>query len=111
MVKVGSFTISILAAVLLQVLLRATIAFEHRVRAYFSSRPGGMAKFLRISSAVLILFVSKFIMLAALDLVFGDQLLFRGPFHGVFAFVAVVVAMLVAEEFTFRFYRRLSPVE
>ncbi|MDX1507672.1 MAG: hypothetical protein R3358_05295, partial [Woeseiaceae bacterium] len=37
-VTVDSFTISILAAILLQVLLKATLALEHRVAQYFNSR-------------------------------------------------------------------------
>jgi hypothetical protein len=107
-VAVGSFTISILAAILLQILLKATLALEHRVAAYFSSKSGGAAKFLRLFSAWLILFGSKFVMLGAIDLVFGDNVLFTGPLHGVVAFILVVVVMLVAEEAVARIYRRLS---
>jgi hypothetical protein len=36
-VTVDSFTISILAAVLLQVLLKTTLALEHKVAGYFSA--------------------------------------------------------------------------
>ncbi|NIV17257.1 MAG: hypothetical protein GWN47_02360 [Woeseiaceae bacterium] len=107
-VTVGSFTISILAAVLLQVLLKATLALEHRVAEYFKSRSGGMAKFLRLFTAWLILFGSKFVMLGAIDIVFGDAVLFTGPLHGVVAFIVVVVVMLIAEEAIARVYRRLA---
>ena len=108
-VTVESFTISILVAVLLQVLLKATLALEHRVAAYFSTKSGGMARFLRVFTAWLILFGSKFVMLGAIDLVFGDHVLFTGPWHGVVAFIVVVVAMLVVEELAVRFFRRLAP--
>ena len=107
-VIVDSFTISILAAILLQVLLRATLILEHKVAAYFNAKSGGLAKFLRYFTAWLILFGSKFVMLGAIDLVFGEDVEFAGPLHGVVAFIAVVVVMLAAEELVARFYRRLA---
>ena len=105
LVSIGSFTTSILAAVLLQVLLKATLALEHKVAGYFSSRSGAMAKFLRFFTAWLILFGSKFVMLGAIDFAFGDDVAFTGPLHGVVAFIVVVVVMLVAEEMAVRLYR------
>jgi hypothetical protein len=110
-VTVDSFTISILAAVLLQLLLKATLALEHRVASYFNARSGAMARFLRLFTAWLILFGSKFIMLGAIDFVFGDDVAFTGPLHGVIAFITVVVVMLAAEELVTRFYRRLATTD
>ena len=40
-VSVDSFTIMLLAAVILQVLLKLTIVVEHKVAAFFNARPGG----------------------------------------------------------------------
>ncbi len=40
-VSIDSFTTSLLAAVLLQILLKLTLAIEHRVAAYFETKPGG----------------------------------------------------------------------
>jgi hypothetical protein len=108
-VTINSFSISILAAVLLQVLLKATLAIEHRVAAHFNAKSGSFAKIMRFFSAWLILFGSKFIMLGAINFAFGDDVLFAGPLHGVVAFIAVVVVMLVAEELITRLYRRLAP--
>lgn len=108
LVTIGSFTVSALAAVLLQVLLQATLALEHRVAALFRAKPGNFAKFMRFFTAWLILFGSKFVMLGALDLAFGDDILFAGPLHGVVAFIVVIVAMLAAEEIAVRIYRRLG---
>ncbi len=107
-VTVGSFTISLLAAILLQILLKATIALEHRVATYFESTPGSLAKFLRWFCAWLILFGSKFVMMEAINLLFGDRVLFTGPLDGVFAFIVVVVAMVVAEGIAARIYRSLA---
>lgn len=108
-VSIDSFTISILAAVMLQLLLKATLAFEHRVASFFNSKSGGLAKFLRFFCAWLILFGSKFLMLGAIDVTFGERVAFTGPLHGVAAFIVVVVAMLAVEEGVLRFYRSLRP--
>jgi len=107
-VSVSSFTISILAAILLQVLLKATLALEHRVAAYFNTRTGKAAKIARFLAAWLILFSSKFVMLGAINFAFGDEVDFAGPLHGVASFIGVVVVMLVAEELVVRVYRRLG---
>ena len=107
-VVAGSFTIMLLAAVLLQVLLKLTLALEHRLAAFFNARPGGFAKFMRYFTAWLVLFGSKFVILEALVLAFGDRLRFGGPFHGIVALIVVVVAMLVVEAVLVKFYRRLG---
>jgi len=107
-VAADSFSITLLAAVLLQVLLKLTIALEHRLAAFFNARPGGFAKFMRFFSAWVVLFGSKFVILEALALAFGDRLRFGGPFHGIVALIVVVVAMLVVEAALVMFYRRLG---
>ena len=107
-VVAASFTVTLLAAVLLQALLKLTIALEHRLAAFFNARPGGFNKFMRFFTAWLIVFGSKFLILGALVLAFGDRLSFGGPFHGVVALIAVVVVMLVVEAVLVKFYRRLA---
>ncbi len=107
-VTVTSFTMSLLAAVLLQLLLKLTIALEHRVAAFFNSKSGALMKFLRFFCAWLVLFGSKFVILEALSFALGDSVHFSGAFHGIVWLVLVVVTMLVAEELVTRIYRRLS---
>jgi hypothetical protein len=107
-VSVNSFTIMALAAVLLQVLLKLTIVVEHRVAAFFNARPGGFNKFMRFFTAWLILFGSKFVILEALVLAFGDRISFGGPFHGIVALIVVVVVMLVVEAVLVKFYRSMG---
>ena len=107
-VVVGSFTVMLLAAVVLQVLLKLTIVVEHRVAAFFNARPGGFSKFMRFFCAWLVLFGSKFVILEALVFAFGDRLKFSGPFHGIVALIVVVVVMLVVEAVLVKIYRRLG---
>lgn len=103
-----SFTIALLAAVLLQVLLKATIAVEHRVGAYFKSKPGRLMVFLRFFCAWLILFGSKFVILEALSVAFGETVRFEGALHGLVALIVVVLTMIAVEELVVRLYRRLA---
>ena len=107
-VAIESFTISLAVALLLQILLKITLRLEHLAADYFSSKPGRLARFLRFFSAWVILFVSKLVILGAINFAFGDDVNFGGPLHGVLAFIAVVVVMLIAEEGIVRFYRRLG---
>ncbi|WOJ93619.1 hypothetical protein R0135_00280 [Congregibacter variabilis] len=107
-VSIDGFSTSLIAAVLLQLLLQATLALEHRVGGWFDQRSGNLWRFLRYFSAWFILFGSKFVMLGAVDRVLGDSIHFGGAMHGVLAFIAVVAGMLIAEELVTRVYRRLA---
>jgi hypothetical protein len=107
-VRIDSFTTSLLCAIVLQVLLRLTIAIEHRVGAFFKARPGGFNTFLRFFFAWLVLFGSKFVILEAIAQLFGDNVRFEGMFHGLLTLIVVIVVMLVAEEAVVRLYRKLG---
>jgi len=72
-VVIDSFTISILTAVLLKGLLDVIIGVEHRVVGFFSSRPGAINRIVGLLATFSILFLSKFVILEAVDLVFGDH--------------------------------------
>jgi hypothetical protein len=106
-VYVSSFTTMVLAAIVLQLLLKGTIAVEHWVASHFKGRVGGWWKALRFFCAWLVLFGSKFVILEALDIAFGDSVQFEGMLHGIVWLIIVVVTMVIAEELAVRFYRRL----
>lgn len=110
-VFIDSFTTSLLAAIVLQILLKLTIAVELRVAAYFNARPGKLMRFLRFFCAWLVLFGSKFVILEALAVLFGDKIRFDGAFHGIITLIVVVVVMLVAEEVLARIYRKLADTD
>lgn len=107
-VTVDTFFTSLIAAVLLQVLLQATLTLEHRVGDWFSARSGVLWTVGRYLSAWLILFSSKFIMLGVIDRVLGEGVHFSGPLHGAGPFIWLVVAMLAAEELLTRLYKKLG---
>lgn len=107
-VIIDSFTVTIFAAVLLQVLLKLTIALEHKLADFWNARPGGFSRFMRFFTAWLVLFGSKFVILEAVNIFFGDYIDFVGRFDGLLVLIAVIVAMLLAEDLIVRFYRRLA---
>lgn len=107
-VALDSFSIALVAAFLLQLLLKLTLILEHNVAAYFNKKPGTLPKVMRFLSAWAILFFSKLIILGAINYAFGDHVQFLGPFHGVIAFIVVVVAILVAEGVIAKIYKSLA---
>jgi hypothetical protein len=107
-VTIESFTISLGAAALLQVLVNLTIALGHRIADYIKAKPGRSAKVYRGITTYLILVGSKFVMLEAIDLAFGERVLFGGRWHGLVAFVAVLIAIIVAEAIMKMIYTRFG---
>ena len=107
-VHVSGFTVSLVAAVLLQLLLQATLTVEHAMGAWFEQRSGAHWKALRLFCTWLILFGSKFVMLGAISYFMGDSVHFEGPLHGAGPFIWTVIAMLFAEELVTRVHRSLS---
>jgi hypothetical protein len=108
-VFVDSFTTMLLAAIVLQLLLKATIAVEHKVAAYWKAKgKSGFNTFMRFFCAWLVLFGSKFVILEALSFAFEKDVHFTGVFHGIVWLIIVVVTMVIAEELVVRFYRRLA---
>lgn len=106
-VVIDSFTISILTALLLKVLLEIILGLEHRVAHLFAAWPGSLSRFLRILSTWLILFLSKFLILEVSDLVFGD-LVELGTFVHV---LSLVIALIVARQIIHRIYVALGERE
>lgn len=107
-VHVYDFTTLVLASILLQLLLKWTIIAEHHVLGYFASKTGLAWTSLKFFVAWLILFGSKFVILEALSLAFGDLVQFHGIFHGIVWLIIVVVLMIVVEELVARLYRKLA---
>jgi hypothetical protein len=89
-VVIDSFWISILTAALLKGLLVAIGGVEHRVAAWFRGREKRIVRVVGLLVAFGILFVSKFLILELVDLVFGDEV----DLGGFVEIVLIVVAMM-----------------
>lgn len=107
-VFIESFSISLLVAVLLQILLQGTLVVEHRVADYFKTKPGVIMKILRGLSTWAILFISKLVILKVIALLFGESIVFSGPLHGVVMFIIVVIAIIVAEQTIIQVNKKLA---
>ena len=107
-VFVASFTVSLLAAILLQVLIKVTVIVEHWVLGFFKGRGGAAWTTLKFFCAWLVLFGSKFVILEALSFAFGHNVHFEGMLHGIVWLIIVVVAMVIIEELVVRLFRRLA---
>ena len=103
-IVIDSFTISLFAACVLQVLLRLTTKIERRIAVHFKVQSGKGALVKRFLATWVVLFLSKFVILEAVDLVFGDHV----DFGGIFPFIVVVSAIFVSELILTRIYSRLA---
>lgn len=107
-VVIDSFSLALIAALLLQVLLKLTISVEHQVAAYFNKKTGMLPKVMRFLSTWAILFFSKLVILGIINYLFGEHILFLGPLHGVIAFILVIIGILVAEGIIRKIYKSLA---
>ena len=101
---IDSYTIALLTAILLQAMLKATLALEHRLAAFFrkQTRPGTTA--LRVLTTWLLLVASKVIILETVNIVFGDDV----DFGGLLPFIVLIIVMLAAEAIIERAYDALA---
>jgi hypothetical protein len=110
-VSVDSFTVALLAAVILQVLLKLSIALEEKSAEYFKKKSGTSARVMRFFAAWAILFVSKLIILWAIDVAFGESFIFFGSFHGLIPFLVLIVIIITAETLAQKLFMALGPKE
>lgn len=90
-VRIDSFTISVLTAVLLRVLLEATSLLEHRVVARFEGRTDVGSRVVEFGLVFAILFFSKLLILEVVDVVFRGRVEL-GHFVEVVALIVVMIA-------------------
>jgi hypothetical protein len=92
-VIIDSFVISIATAVVLLVLLIIILGLEHRVKHWFARREGTVYRMLGTFSTLLILFLSKFVILEVIDIIFGEHVEL-----GSFVDVLVLVLLLIVAQ-------------
>lgn len=110
-VFIETFSIAFLTAVLLQFLMQGALQIEHFAAHFFETKMGITSKVFRGFSAWVIIFISKLVILEAINLFFGESVVFSGPIHGVAAFIIVVVVMVIAEQSIGWIYRSLPDKE
>ena len=103
-VRIDSFTISILTALLLKAMIVLIGRFEHRIHHYFKEKEGTVFKILDFVVVISILILGKLLILEVVDLVFGD-LVELGHFWTV---LALILVMIIAQKFAVWLYKRLG---
>ena len=107
-VIIESFTTSLLTAALLQTLFGVTLRIERGVAGFFLRRGGATAMTKALISIWIVAFGVKVAALHIIDILFGEQLLFVGPYAGTLAFLVVVFTMLLVERFVRRVFVALG---
>ena len=103
-VVIESFTISILTAVLLKLMLDALGGLEHRVSHYFKAKESGAWTAVGAVVVFGILFGGKLLILEVVNLVFGDKVEL-GHFVEV---VALIITMMAARRLVDWTFQRLG---
>jgi hypothetical protein len=103
-VVIDSFTISLLTAVLLKILLDIVMRAEHLVKGFWGDKEGRLASILGVVSLMATLFLGKLLILWAVDAVFGDHVNL-GHFIEV---VALVLALMITRELVHRLFLALG---
>ena len=106
-IYIESFSIALLTATLLQLLLQAAIKAEHFVSSFIKTE-GKKARVIRLFSAWIVIFISKIIILEAINYFFGDSVVFSGPIGGLVAFIIVVTVLIIVEQIVAMVYRKLG---
>jgi hypothetical protein len=87
-----TFTLSLLTAVLLKVVLEVVVVAEHWIKARFREASTPIGKVVAAFMLWVVLFGSKFLVLEAVDLVFRG----RVSLGGFFSVVLLILALLVS---------------
>jgi len=103
-VVIESFSVSVVTAVLLWLMLGAIVRLERRVADYFRRKTGVLPRVLRYVCVWAILFVSKFVILEVVAFVTAG----RAVLGHFFEVVAIVLALMAAEALLSWIYRRLA---
>ena len=99
-----SYSTTFFVAIVMEVLMYLTLILKHRVAAQFKHKPGAANKFGHIVGVWLVLFLSKFVFLAVIDVIFGDLVMISG-FVGL---LAIILTMTVAKESLDYIFKKLA---
>ncbi len=92
MLETTSYSCTFLAAFVLQVLTYLTLGLKTRVAGRFKERSGALSKAGMVFSIWLIMFLSKFVFLEVIDIVFGDAV----DISGFIALMVMIVVMMIS---------------
>lgn len=100
-VEAKSFSILFLAAIILQVLTYLTFLLKGSIIGWLKHRKGLAYSVLMFFAVWLVMFLSKFVFVGAIDLVFGDDMNIYG-FFGILLVVLSVTALHKLADYIFK---------
>ena len=101
---IESFTMSLFTAVVLKIILDIVLWLKARSKAFFGSREGAGYRIAGICVLAAILFLSKFVVLETIHLIFGDYVWLGG----FFAVSVLIITLMIARLLLHLVYRRLG---
>lgn len=103
-VDAKSFSTILYASMVLEILTFFTFMLKRKVLAVVGARKGFGPKLIRFFCAWLIMFVSKFVFVGALSLIFGEYI----GISGFFGILLVVVSVTIVHRLALAFFKRLG---
>ena len=99
-----SYSTTFLVSVVMQLLTYATFALKDKIKLFYKNKQGKFVTPALVFSIWLVLFFSKFIFLAVLDFIFGEQVEFSG-FIGIFV---VIICLTILQKLSEFIYKKLA---
>lgn len=98
MVYAKSFSTIFLASIVLETLTYLTLLLKSRIMSWLKSKQGAGYRALMFFSVWLVLFLSKFVFIWAIDVTFGDTMNINGFFGVLWVALSVTVAHKLADK-------------
>lgn len=102
-----SFSTIFLASIVLELLTIAAFWVKKKIVSTFKNKPGAASKFLLIFGVWLVMFSSKFVFVAVVDFIFGENI----NINGFFGILLVVVTVTVVHKFADKIFSVLGQAE
>ncbi len=102
--KTTSYSTTFTMAIVMQLLTYATFATKDVVKKWFAPRSGRWSKLGLVMGVWLVLFLSKFVFLAIIDVIFGQAVYING-FIGL---MKIIISLTLLQQITDILYRKLN---
>ncbi len=99
-----SYSTTFSMALVMQVMVFPTLLLKKKIANWFKGRSGKYTKFAMVMSLWLVMFLSKFVFLAVLDIVFSGSVEIRG----FFGLVAIILCATILQQIADYFDKRLE---
>lgn len=100
---IESFSLSLLVALVLKVMLVLVMKFEHVMKQWFEKQSKDVFSYIQPIALMTILFLSKFLILEVIDFLFGH----RVDLHNIIALIVMIIAMIATRKILEKIYENL----